>query len=575
MKRRLMQNEVELLLRVRQALTSFSSSDNGRAGWRLFVLLIACMLMISGLNVLNSYIGRDFISSVESRDMPRFVFASVVYLIVFGVSTLVAVLYRYVEERLALLWRDWQTRSLLQRYLEGRTYLKLSAEGGVENPDQRIADDVRVFATMSLSIVLRTVNAIITALAFSGVLWSISPLLFGGAVAYGLVGTAVTIFIGRRLVSLNTVQTDHEAVFRAELIRVRENAETIALVQNETGIRKRLEGMFLSVTANARRIIAVNRNVSFFTTGFNYLIPVIPVLVVAHLFMRGEIEFGVVTQSAVAFGHLMGALSLIVTQFQSMSSYAAVLNRIRALDEALETASHPAGGGTLELREQPGSVRYEHVTLTSPEGKPLVTGLDMTVDRGARVLVRTANYRASRALFRTTAGLTGLGSGRITRPDETRILFLPERPHLPNTLTFRELLHIDTPDAERTAAAVLAELRLSQVPGMVGGWDAAWDWAEVLSLEEQAMLVAARAVLAAPDFVYFDHPFSIIAPTEFARVFAALEARGIGYVCLGRAGEEPLFFDTVLNIRSDGSWTLDEVSGLTCLPLTSSAADSR
>lgn len=217
--------------RIHQALSGFASSEAGGAAKRLLALLLVCMLAINGLNVINSYVGRDFISSVESRDMPRFMRVSIVYVLVFAVCTVVAVFYRFVEERLGLLWREWQTRQFLDRYLANRTYLRLAASGEVENPDQRIAEDVRAFATTSLSIFLMSLNAAFTVIAFSGVMWSISPLLFAGAVVYGLLGTMATIFLGRRLVGLNYLQADLEAAFRSELLQVRENAEVMAMLR--------------------------------------------------------------------------------------------------------------------------------------------------------------------------------------------------------------------------------------------------------------------------------------------------------------------------------------------------------
>lgn len=174
--------------RVRQAISRFASSEEGGRAKRLFALLIVSMLVLNALNVVNSYVGRDFITSVESRNMPRFMSVSLLYVLVFAACTLVAVFYRFFEERLGILWRDWQTREFLGRYLDKRTYLRLAAAGGVDNPDQRIAEDVRAFAATSLSFFLMSVNAAFTVIAFSGVMWSISPLLFAGAVGYACWG---------------------------------------------------------------------------------------------------------------------------------------------------------------------------------------------------------------------------------------------------------------------------------------------------------------------------------------------------------------------------------------------------
>lgn len=554
------QSKTALWGRIHQTLSGFASSEAGGAAKRLFALLLICMLAINGLNVVNSYVGRDFISSVESRDMPRFMWVSIVYVLVFAVCTVVAVLYRFVEERLALLWREWQTRQFLERYLANRTYLRLASSGELENPDQRIAEDVRVFATTSLSIFLMSLNAAFTVVAFSGVMWSISPLLFAGAVVYGLLGTVTTILLGRRLVNLNYLQADREAAFRSELLQVRENAEVMAMLRREDRVRDRLFQRFFDVVGNARHVITVNRNVSFFTTGYNYLVPVIPVFVVAHLFMWGHVEFGVITQSSMAFSQLMGAFSLIVTQFQSMSSYAAVMSRIRGLADAINAAS-TTPDGPLKLAEENGRLAYEKLTLRTPDDRPLVLDLTLSIARGRRLLIRADNNRATRALFRATAGLAREGEGEITRPDEDHIFFLPERPNLPKD-TLRELMVMpvdrDSVATDRIEGAFSA-MGLAALPGQFGGLDVEQDWSEVLSLDEQSLLAAARALLASPDFVVFDHLGSALDPPRLKRVFEALSADGIGYVSLGRTTDETTLFDDVLHIADDGSWKSDEI----------------
>lgn len=544
--------------RVRQAVGRFTASEEGGRAKRLFALLIVAMLGLNGLNVVNSYVGRDFITSVENRNLPRFMTVSLLYLLVFTACTVVAVYYRFFEERLGILWRDWQTRELLGRYLDHRTYLRLAITGEVDNPDQRIAEDVRAFAATSLSFFLMTVNAAFTVIAFSGVMWSISPLLFAGAVGYAVLGSGVTILLGRHLVGLNYAQSAREATFRAEMIHVRENVEGMAMLRRESRDRDRLTRVFASVITNARRVIEVNRNVSFFTTGYNYLVPVIPVFVVAPLFMRREVEFGVVTQSAMAFAQLMGAFSLIVTQFQSMSAYAAVITRIRGLTDAMHGASTPVGGN-LQVVEKNGTLAYEHVTLLSSTGRPLIRDLTIVIPPGRRVLIRAVNNRAKLALFRATAGLWREGEGRITRPDDERIVFLPERPYLP-TGTLRDLMV--KPGDEGTVTgpqieAALAGVGLAALPGVFGGLDVEQVWSGILSFEEQALLAAARALLAAPDMVFLDRMSSSLDKVELQRVLEAFTARGISYVALGRMGDETQWFDHGLYIAEDGTWDWD------------------
>ena len=357
------------------AVRNFASCEvRGRAGLLALALLVL-LFGINGLNVLNSYVGRDFMTAIENRDRAGFVHEAIWYVAVFGASTAAAVLLRFCEERLGLLWRDWLTRRLVRAYLAGRAFHRLSLPGGLANPDQRIAEDVRTFVTMTLSLCLMLLNGTVTVIAFSGVLWSISPTLFFVGIAYAAAGSGMTVLLGRRLVSLNYRQSDREADFRAELIRVHENAESIALLHREHFLEGRLLSRVDALVANLKRIIGVNRNLGFFTTGYNYLIQIIPALIVAPLFMAGETQFGTITQAAMAFSQLLGAFSLVVTQFGVISSYAAVLARLNALVDAVQAPA--ADASTLGVTEAGERIVYEHVTLRASRDERVLVDLSL------------------------------------------------------------------------------------------------------------------------------------------------------------------------------------------------------
>jgi putative ATP-binding cassette transporter len=294
------------------------------------------MVSINGMNVLNSYVVRDFMSSIEKKDVAGFAFYAWLYVAVFAGSTLVGVLFRFSEERLGLLWRDHLTRRVVGAYIDQKMYLHSEQSGAVSNPDQRMTEDVRQLTTTTLSFLLMITNGTLTALSFSGVLWTISPTLFGIAVLYAAAGSGLAILLGRPLIRLNYQQSDLEANFRSELIRVRENAEENARTGDETGVRDKLMGRIDALVGNLKEIIRLNRNLSFFTSGYNYMIQLIPILIVAPLFMRHGVEFGVIGQAGMAFATLLGAFSLVITQFQAISSYAAVVTRLGEFVDAHE-----------------------------------------------------------------------------------------------------------------------------------------------------------------------------------------------------------------------------------------------
>lgn len=541
--------------RFKRAVRSFRSSPAGGRGLGWFVLLIAFLFAINGLNVLNSYVGRDFISAIEHKNRELFISQAWLYAGVFMLSTLVAVLYRFAEERLGLLWRDWQTRQLLDAYLDKRVYYHLEENAGLENPDQRISEDIKTFTTTTLSFVLMVMNGSFTVIAFSGVLWSISPRLFLVAVAYAAAGTVLTVLIGGKLVGLNNQQLDKEANFRSELMHVRENAESVALLHREGRLKKRLLQRLDELVTNFRHMTNVNRNLGFFTTGYNYMIQLIPALVVAPFFIDGSVEFGVITQSAMAFAQLMGAFSLIVTQFNSISSYAAVIGRLGKMVEAIEN-TQCIEHSPVKVCETRGRVVFENLTLLRENGATLIKDLNVTIERGTRTLIMGASGHAKVALFKATAGLCCDGGGTIHRPNADQMLFLPERPYLPRG-TMRELLlrttqNGDVPDEE--IIKVLSLLKMENVVKHVGGLHIEHDWEGTLGLSEQAALAVARVLLAASEFVFLDRMSIAMDNTLADQVLKLFTERNITYLVLGKPDDQLGHFDAALSLATDGSW---------------------
>lgn len=547
---------LRILGRLMSALGLFARSEVGLKARVMSLALVVFLFGINGLNVVLSYVGRDFMSAIENRNFPVFVRMAVIYVAVFAVITTVAVFYRFIEERLALLWRQWLTRRYLDLYLGDRAYQRISSSGTLPNPDQRIAEDVQTFTRISISFALLFLSGTITIVAFSGVLWSISRTLFLVAVAYALLGSVVTVLIGARLVGLNSAQFDKEANFRAQLVHIRENAEAVAVLHRERRLKGRLLRSLDDLVDNMKRIIAVNRNLSFFTTGYNYLIQIIPALIVAPMFIQGKVEFGVITQSGVAFAHLMGAFSLIVTQFQSISNYAAVVTRLDALEQATAAAREPQTGG-IDVVEQPGRVAFERLCLVDPEdGSPLLTNLTLEIAKGSRVLICGKPGLAKVALFRATAGFWRSGSGRIIRPSFDDILFLPERPYLPPG-TLRELMLRSAQDEivpDEQIIRVMNELGLERVLARAGSLDSEQHWSETLSDAEQHLLAVARLLLGQPEFVFIDRLSSSLSREQAANVLRILDESPCTLIALGRAEDAEEHFDGVLEIRPGGSW---------------------
>ncbi|HXC51630.1 MAG TPA: SbmA/BacA-like family transporter [Candidatus Limnocylindrales bacterium] len=541
------------------------ASKDGLKAKLLLVALLVLLVSLNSLNVLTSYIGRDFMTAVADRNWSQFVIHTLQYVLVLAACTVVAVIFRYVEERLGLLWRKFLTRRLVDLYLRRRFYHQLGLSRRIANPDQRITDDVKFFTTTTLSFALMLINATMSVVAFSGVLLTISPTLFWVAVGYATVGSAMTILLGRPMVWINYNQFDREAELRAELVQLRENSEFVALTHQEAHFARRLGERIDRIVHNARRLISVNRNLNFFTSGYNYYIPLIPVFVVAPLYLDHKIEFGEITQASIAFAQLLGGFSLIVTQFQSISSFTAVVARLDDFSEAAHE-SDTAPPPPIEIAEGSDAIVFEHLTLESPEDRRiLIDDLNLNVPRGTHVLVTGPGEMAKMALFRATADLWECGRGRITRPRTHCMCFIPERPYLPPG-TLRETLFADgcsTTPTEKRLDEVLRTLDLEASIARIGGLDVDRDWDDVLSLGELQRLAIARLVLIAPEFAMLDRIETTLEPDCMRKVLEMLDADGTTYVTIGRSDHDLAHYELVLELSGDGPWSVHPAKAAT------------
>ncbi len=532
------------------------------AGWwgiALLALLPTLVLIVKGLDIRNSYVWADLITSATERKADIVFHLAVLYAAVFAVSALVAGFLRFTEELLGLRWRDWLTRHLSDRYLASRAYHRIKESGQLDNPDQRLSEDVKTFTTSTLAILLIMMNATVALLGFAGVLWSITPWLLVGAVGYAAFGTLMTVLLGHRLVGLDVQQFKKEADYRYELVRVREHSGSIALLQSEEREKGRLRRRLGQLLDNFRLIIGVNRNLYFFTSWYGYMTQLIPVLITVPLYIRGEIEFGQVLQAQVGFNFVLDAFSLMVKEFQKITTFAAVVERLGAFYEATEPLPQSAKG-SLEIAEDDSRLAYDGLTLATPDdGRLLVADLSLEIPRGKRLLIVGPDGSGRTALMRATAGLWKAGQGRILRPPLERMMFLPQQPYL--TLgSLRDQLLYNTPPGEPVSddrlLAVLQDVQLEPLLERVGGLDVEQrDWTSILTLGEQQSLAFARLLLVVPEFAFLDEAVSALSAKRVRSLYELLAQTATTYISVGSEQDLLEYHDQVLQLRGDGTWT--------------------
>lgn len=533
---------------------------------RVFVLLLLVLSLAVGVvQLMVSYAGRNFITSLAQRDTAGFYRNLWIYLASFLVAVPVGVSYRYCAERLALLWRHWLTHILVSRFFFNRAYYRLRHSERVDNPDQRISEDVRSFTTGVLGYLLTAINSGVTLCAFTGVLFTISwklPLIL---LLYAGTGTALSILIGRRLVGLHFRQYQREADFRYALVRTRDNAESIAFFRGEKREQRDLMARFAEVVANTLRIIGWNRTLGFFTNSYNYVALIVPLLVVGPMFMQGQIEYGVVTQAEGAFAHVLMALSVIVAQFEGLSTFAAAIKRLGDLWDELDEfdledfqADQP-----IAVCENARGLRLNDLTIQTPDReKTLTRGLTFTLPPGRSVLIMGESGAGKSSLLRTIAGLWQSGTGTIERPNINRLIFLPQRPYLLQGTLREQLVYPRSEEGvddrliiEALNTVNLTEL-LQRVEGNLGRTE---DWTNILSLGEQQRIAFARIFLNRPQIAFLDEATSALDEPNEHLLYRALQQTGISFVSVGHRSTLKEFHDFLVVLERDGEFRISEL----------------
>ncbi|MGA8421779.1 MAG: ABC transporter ATP-binding protein/permease, partial [Pseudolabrys sp.] len=488
----------------------------------LLAAVVAIELSIVGLNVLLNSWNNAFYNALQDKDWDAFVYQLGYFCVLATAFILLAVYQLYLNQWLQIRWRRWLTETYLDRWLTEANHYRMQLLGdAADNPDQRIAEDVRQFIDAGiLPIGLNLLNAVVTLGSFAFILWNLSaaaPLhVFGlkydipgyllwAALIYAVVGTIFTHLIGRALIALNFQQQRYEADFRFNLVRVRESSEQIALLNGERAERHGLLLRFGNVVANWMAIMSRQKKLTFLTAGYRQAAVVFPYIMVSPAYFAGVVQLGGLMQTANAFGQVQDALSVFVNIYRSLAEWRAVVERLAGFDQSI-VAARAAASTPPVITLAPGdasAVTLKDVAVRLPQGTPLVSASNVSIKLGEHVLVSGPSGSGKSTLFRALAGIWPFGSGTITVPKNARVMMLPQRPYFPIAPLAAAVAY----PAERGSydEAKIAEL-ISAVglPALAARIEEEAHWNRMLSLGEQERLGLARALLFEPDFLFLD-----------------------------------------------------------------------
>ena len=516
---------------------------------------------------------KDFYNALQKKNVDDFWVLILWFSFLASIYIVIAGYNRYLNLALQLRWRRWLTDKYLDGWLKDRIHYRLELKSyGTDNVDQRIQEDLKDFASLTLSLGLDLLSSVVTLVTFSHILWKLSgpitlPLGAGitiqgymmwVALIYAVIGSWLTHKVGAALTNLNFNQQRYEANFRFNLIRVRENAESIASYGGESDEKQSLTARFFEVWKNFRQLMIYSKRLTWFVTGYRQIAIIFPIMVVAPRYFADKIEFGVIFQTSSAFGQVQGALSWFVTAYGEIAQWRATLNRLTSFHEAIQAARLEASGkqGIQRAATTTTSLTLKDTTIRLPDGSVLLGHVSAAINPGQHTLVTGPSGIGKSTLFRALSGIWPFGDGAVEVPAKARQMFLPQRPYLPIG-SLRDAVAYPSASRGFTDEEIKAALRDCELPQLAERLEEVDHWGQRLSIGEQQRLAFARALLNRPDWLFLDEATSALDETMEKKLYTLMRERlaGTTLVSIAHRPSVAQFHDHRIELVPDSAGT--------------------
>ena len=556
-----------------------SSYWHSQEKWKARGLLAGVIALTLGqvymLVLLNGW-NNDFYNALQQRAFESFwpligQFAGFAFLhIIFAVYAV------YVRQILEIKWRKWMTDKYLDRWLGHQTYYRLQVAGqdDMDNPDQRIADDVNSFVNLTLGLFVGVLKQATSLVAFVVILWNLSGSLdipLGDTVLsvpgymvfvtliYSVVGTWLAHKVGRKLIRLNYDQQRFEADFRFSMVRVRENSESVAFYGGEKPELQNFRERFALVIGNFWGLMKRTKLLNFYVNGYAQIAIIVPVLMCAPQYFNGTMQLGGFMQTISAFGRVQDALSYFVESYDSIAQYVAVIRRLGGFAGHMEEAEALAQSFDF-TKNTSNALQLWQMDIALPDGRQLAEKLSIAVPAGKRLLISGGSGAGKSTLLRAIAGIWPYGTGEISLPTGWRTMFLPQRPYLPLG-SLRRAIYYPQPVPENTDDNLTGFLERFGLQNLAGQLDAVDDWSRILSLGEQQRLAFIRILLLRPDIVFLDESTSALDEPREAQAYEILHQLlpQMAVVSVGHRSSLLNCHDKQLVLAGDGYWKLQDI----------------
>lgn len=540
----------------------------------MLIAIIAMNLSMVYISVQLTHWYNDFYTLMQEGQYDRFFSLIGKFSAMAFIFIIIAVYMFYLRQLLTIKWRTWMTDRYLERWMSNQVYYRMKVlDSDLDNPDQRIATDIGNFISYVMTIGIDLINQIVTLLAFITVLWNLSGVLdfslFGRemhipgymvyvSVLYSAVGTVFVTIVGKKLVRLNFIQEKVEADFRFSMIRVRENAESIAFYKGEKPEIGNFKDAFSYVIRNYRALMKQYLGLNYYMNGYAQLAIIFPMIMAAPQLFAGVMALGGFMEVLSAFGNVQDALSYIVTNFDSVSDLIATIQRLGGfIDHIEEVEGLPEKFNEVNAADE--TVEFKNVNVMLPNGKVILPDFNFSLKKGESLLIAGESGCGKSTLLRVLAGIWPYGEGELRKPEAWKTLFLPQRPYLPlGSLIGAIYYPQEVP--ETISPEIVEMMERVGIDGLKDRLNDVDDWSRILSLGEQQRLQFLRIFLMKPDIIFLDESTSSLDEENEENAYQYLRERLPDAVVISVGHRKRLveFHDRKITLKKDGSMEVNK-----------------
>ncbi len=518
---------------------SYWQSEEKKKAFFLLACIIALTLGIVFMLVQLNTWNNSFYSALQNYETDK-IFAELIHFSwLAAIYIILAVYSYYLQQTLVLNWRRWLTTRFIDIWLQNKTYYNLQMFGkDTDNPDQRISEDVRQFVEMTLSFTIGILKAFCTfasfvvilyqlsgplTFSFAGQTWTINGYMLWASLIYSAIGTYITHKLGHKLVKLNFVQQRYEADFRFSMMRLRESAESVAFYEGEGQEGKVFKQRFKQLLDNFWQLVNKQKQLVFLTSGYSQVAIIFPFVVAMNRYLAKQISLGGLMQVASAFGRVQDSLSYFVDMYSSIAQWQAVVMRLTYFGRHMHEVSQQTQHLQVQRFAAADAVVLENMQINLPDGSKLLGGINLTLQPGHNVLIKGVSGCGKSTLLRAVSGIWPFVEGKISLPERSKLMFIPQKPYLPLG-TLREALNYPG-NKPCTDEELVFLLELCQISYLKDKLSVETDWSHVLSVGEQQRLAFARAHLQQPTWLFLDEATSALDEETESAMYSLLAER--------------------------------------------------